>query len=145
MVVSARKRYEGGNIVCLVTGQVEVSDDLAKRDDLVREEVGKRLVCTSWDPQRDDVSDLGAICLRLHDTLAEVRLMMECRRTHQATLQGRAAFRTKGSSFFHHFTEENNNKLMVRFAGTDELSNEAVRGPRIGLPDEVHRVIELSE
>jgi hypothetical protein len=44
-----------------------------------------------------------------------------------------------------YFTKECDDKFVVRVAGTDKPRSKAVRGPSVGVPDEVRIVVELRE
>ena len=79
--------------------------------------------------------------------LTEVKLIAGCKRVHLTALEGRSASSTKTSSatLIQNFTKECDDKFIMGVVGTEESGGKTVRGPRVGFPKEVHRIVELRE
>ena len=79
--------------------------------------------------------------------LAKAKLVVELRKIHPGTLQGRSAFHTEASSgiFIQDFTKECDDELFFRITGTEETGDEAARRPGVGLLAEVCHKVKLRE
>ena len=69
------------------------------------------------------------------------------KRVHLTALQSRSAssIETGSITFLQDFTKECDDKFIVGLAGIEEAGGKPVRRPRVGLPKEIHRIIELGE
>ena len=135
-------------ITYLLTGQLQIFDNLTEGDNLIPEEVGELLVCTSRSPHNKDVSDPGCVHIAgLGEALTRAKWMRKYRVLHLVAFEGRATSGTEASPLVvvQNFAEKRHNKVVVVVARAEELGDEAVRRPGIGLAMEVRDEVELGE
>jgi len=121
----------------LLTGQLQVFDDLPEGDDLVSEEIDEFLVGFSRGSQDQDVPDPGRVRVAgLCDVSVSVKRMENRGITDLVALEGRSTPRTEASpiSGVQYFTEDRDDKIVVVVIGAEELGHKVVRRPGVSLP-----------